>query len=76
MKRRRHYRQGAPPYSQSTRRTCAVRIASSTCTSKVYKKAVMLLDLSTLKKVSRGKDESQLQKLGCYADGVRVVKVK
>ena len=44
--------------------------------SREYKKAIMLLLLPTLIKVSRGNDESQLQKLGCYADAVRFSKVQ
>ena len=66
--RRPRRRQGTGPYAQGSR-SCTVTSSAE------YNKDVMLLPSPTWRKVPRGKDKAELQKLGLYVDAVRFSKV-
>ena len=66
--RRPRRRQGTGPYAQGSR-SCTVTSSAE------YNKDVILLPSPSWRKVPRGSDKAQLQKLGFYVDAVRFSKV-
>ena len=66
--RRPRRRQGTGPYAQGSR-SCTITSSAE------YNKDVILLPSPTWRKVPRGKDKAELQKLGLYVDAVRFSKV-
>ena len=66
--RRPRRRQGTGPYAQGSR-SCTITSSAE------YNRDVISLPSPTWRKVPRGKDKAELQKLGLYVDAVRFSKV-